>query len=69
MQLPATILQLLGLSGEGLDGAPLSAILEEGAPSAAPAAASAAETTSDEPVYSEEEEAAMVERLRDLGYE
>ena len=69
MQLPATILQLLGLSGEGLDGAPLSAILEEASPSAAPAAASAAEATSDEPVYSEEEEAAMVERLRDLGYE
>ena len=70
MQLPATILSLLGLGAEGLDGKPLSAILEEDAGGAA--AAIAPETTreaSDEPVYSEEEERQMVERLRDLGYE
>ena len=70
VQLPATILSLLGLGAEGLDGKPLSAILEEDAGGAA--AAVAPETTreaSDEPVYSEEEERQMVERLRDLGYE
>jgi hypothetical protein len=72
MQLPATILSLLGLSTEGLglDGEPLAAILEENG--AAAAEAVAAETphgASDEPVYSEEEERQMVERLRDLGYE
>jgi predicted AlkP superfamily phosphohydrolase/phosphomutase len=68
VQLPATILQLLGLSAEGLDGAPLAAILEEGG-TAAPVAAAAPREATEEPVYSEEEEAQMVERLRDLGYE
>jgi predicted AlkP superfamily phosphohydrolase/phosphomutase len=70
VQLPATILRLLGLSADGLDGEPLAAILEE--ETGATAEAVAAETTreaSDEPVYSEEEERQMVERLRDLGYE
>ena len=67
---PATILRLLGLSAEGLDGEPLAAILAEDAGVAA--GAIAPETppeASDEPVYSEEEERQMVERLRDLGYE
>jgi predicted AlkP superfamily phosphohydrolase/phosphomutase len=70
VQLPATILRLLGLSADGLDGEPLAAILD--ADDSAPAEAVAAETrheASDEPVYSEEEERQMVERLRDLGYE
>jgi predicted AlkP superfamily phosphohydrolase/phosphomutase len=69
-QLPATILSLLGLSAEGLDGEPLAAILEEDA--GTPAETVASETpraASDDPVYSEEEERQMVERLRDLGYE
>ena len=69
MQLPATILRLLGLSADGLDGAPLDGILEETAPSAPPTPTAASPGASEEPVYSEEEEAAMVERLRDLGYE
>ena len=71
VQLPATILRLCGLSAEGLDGAPLAAILEEEAAVTA-AEAVTPETpreASDEPVYSEEEERQMVERLRDLGYE
>ena len=70
MQLPATILSLLGLSAEGLDGEPLAAILEEdGAAAAEAVARETPHEASDEPVYSEEEERQMVERLRDLGYE
>jgi predicted AlkP superfamily phosphohydrolase/phosphomutase len=69
VQLPATILHLLGLSAEGLDGEPLAAILEQTAPVADVAPAAAAPEASEEPVYSEEEERQMVERLRDLGYE
>ena len=71
VQLPATILSLLGLSAEGLDGEPLSALLEDDAGPAAEAVAPRApqHEASDEPVYSEEEERQMVERLRDLGYE
>jgi hypothetical protein len=68
VQLPATILRLLGLAAEGLDGAPLAAILEDGGEAEAVAATTQREA-SDEPVYSEEEERQMVERLRDLGYE
>jgi predicted AlkP superfamily phosphohydrolase/phosphomutase len=70
VQLPATILRLLGLSAEGLDGEALAAILEEEAGVGAEAvAAETPREASDEPVYSEEEERQMVERLRDLGYE
>jgi len=71
VQLPATVLSLLGLSAEGLDGRPLGAILEEGTGRAAEVAVTseAPPDTSDQPVYSEEEERQMVERLRDLGYE
>jgi predicted AlkP superfamily phosphohydrolase/phosphomutase len=70
MQLPATILSLLGLSAEGLDGEPLAAILEEdGAAATEAVAPETPQEASDEPVYSEEEERQMVERLRDLGYE
>ena len=69
MQLPATILSLFGLSAEGLDGEPLAAILEEDGAAAAEAVAETSHEASDEPVYSEEEERQMVERLRDLGYE
>ncbi len=70
VQLPATILSLLGLSAEGLDGRPLAAILEENAGEAAEAVApETPHEASEEPVYSEEEEQQMVERLRDLGYE
>lgn len=69
VQLPATILRLLGVAAEGLDGDPLAAILEPDAPAAGVAAAPRPHEASEEPVYSEEEERQMVERLRDLGYE
>jgi predicted AlkP superfamily phosphohydrolase/phosphomutase len=69
VQLPATILQLLGLSAEGLDGEPLTAMLEQGAGGAASVAPATSREASEEPVYTEEEERQMVERLRDLGYE
>ena len=70
VQLPATILSLLGLEAKGLDGEPLAAILEEDAGGAAETVApETRREASDEPVYSEEEERQMVERLRDLGYE
>jgi predicted AlkP superfamily phosphohydrolase/phosphomutase len=70
VQLPATILSLLGLSAEGLDGEPLAAILEQdGAAAPEAVAPETLQEASDEPVYSEEEERQMVERLRDLGYE
>jgi predicted AlkP superfamily phosphohydrolase/phosphomutase len=69
VQLPATILRLLGVAAEGLDGDPLETIDERGAPTAGVAAATRPHEASEEPVYSEEEERQMVERLRDLGYE
>jgi predicted AlkP superfamily phosphohydrolase/phosphomutase len=67
-QLPATVLRLFGLSVEGLDGPPIEAILEPpGADvlAGSPDAASPVERS----IYSSEEEARLVERLRDLGYE
>ena len=69
VQLPATILQLLGLSADGLDGAPLAGILEDPTPAGVAAPAVSTHEASEEPVYTEEEERQMVERLRDLGYE
>jgi predicted AlkP superfamily phosphohydrolase/phosphomutase len=69
VQLPATILRLLGLSADGLDGEPLAAILEEGRGAGEAVASIASREARNEPVYSEEEERQMVERLRDLGYE
>jgi len=70
VQLPATILSLLGLSAESLDGEPLAAILErDGAAATETVEPETTHEASDEPVYSEEEERQMVERLRDLGYE
>jgi len=67
-QLAATILRLFGLAAEGLDGRPLEEILE---PSSADAETVVAGRggASEQPVYSEEEERRIVERLRDLGYE
>src|SRR5262249_41279670 len=69
VQLPATILHLHGLSAQGLDGAPLAGILEDATPAAGAATAAPAHEASEEPVYSEEEERQMIEKLRDLGYE
>jgi hypothetical protein len=68
VQLPATILRLHGVSADGLDGAPLEDLLSDTAPAAGVTAAPSHEA-SDEPVYTEEEERQMVEKLRDLGYE
>ncbi len=66
-QLAATVLRLHGLEPEGLDGAPIEAILE--ARERVGVAAAAAGEAAAEPVYSAEEEASIRERLRDLGYE
>ena len=67
-QMPATICRLLGFTAEGLDGAPIDAIL---AGDGSDAAVVRPEPTapSESQVYTEDEEALMAERLRDLGYE
>lgn len=67
-QLPATVLRLFGLAADGLDGAAIEAILE---PADARQVAGTAALTAPaaESVYTPEEEARLVERLRDLGYE
>jgi predicted AlkP superfamily phosphohydrolase/phosphomutase len=67
-QLPATILRLLGLGVDGLDGKPIEAILDVSAP-ASTAPVTPGESPAETSVYSEEEERRMIERLRDLGYE
>jgi predicted AlkP superfamily phosphohydrolase/phosphomutase len=67
-QLPGTLLALLGVATE-LDGAPLEAILDPAAASERRPVGVAARTPVERPVYSKEEEARIVERLRDLGYE
>jgi predicted AlkP superfamily phosphohydrolase/phosphomutase len=65
-QVPATLLALLGLDA-GLEAPPLGDILDvEPVRERAEVGARAA---TEEPVYSAEEEAQMIERLRDLGYE
>jgi predicted AlkP superfamily phosphohydrolase/phosphomutase len=69
VQLPATLLRLLGLAATGLDGEPLEAILADGAattPAEAPGVPAAPAEAS---VYSEDEERELLEHLRDLGYE
>jgi predicted AlkP superfamily phosphohydrolase/phosphomutase len=67
-QLAATLLGLLGLAAEGLDGEPIEAVLDVAEPVAAPSAAPDA-ASAESSAYSEEEEQRMIERLRDLGYE
>jgi predicted AlkP superfamily phosphohydrolase/phosphomutase len=67
-QMPATLCRLLGIEVEGLDGAPIDAILADGNGAATVVQAESA-AGSEASVYSDEEEAAMAERLRDLGYE
>ena len=65
-QMAATILHLHGLSTDGIEPA-IDAILDDAAElrSVSPAAA----TAGDPVVYSQDEEASILERLRDLGYE
>ena len=66
VQLPATLLALAGLAAPGMDGEPLHEILdvEEAANVSADIRAGKGD-----PAYSPHEEAQIVERLRDLGYE
>jgi predicted AlkP superfamily phosphohydrolase/phosphomutase len=67
VQMAATIRRLHGVEAEGLDGAPIDAILA-GEGDAVRVAARDTDA-SDEGVYSADEEAGILERLRDLGYE
>jgi predicted AlkP superfamily phosphohydrolase/phosphomutase len=67
-RLPATLLALFGVAAD-LDGAPLDEILDPATTSERIQVAVAARAPVQRPVYSKEEEARMVERLRDLGYE
>lgn len=66
-QIGPTLCRLLGIELDDVDGTPIAEILEgagEGRHVAAAATGGA-----DEPTYSAEEEAVILERLRDLGYE
>ena len=67
-QMAATILRLFGLEQDGLDGAPLDDVLGE-LKTVGRAQGHAAARATEGPVYSEEEERVILERLRDLGYE
>ena len=64
-QLAATVLRLHGLSSDGLE-PPIEAIL---APADEAVAVQAQSSDGDADVYSADEEAGILERLRDLGYE
>lgn len=68
-QMAATIARLCGLELQGVDGKPIEAILAQPAGAPATVGRGTTATPSDDPVYSAEEEARMIERLRDLGYE
>jgi predicted AlkP superfamily phosphohydrolase/phosphomutase len=67
-QLAATILALLGLEA-AVDAPPIEAILEDTLVRAETAVAQGEPVALAEPVYSEEEDARLIEKLRDLGYE
>ena len=67
VQMAATILRLHGIGAEGLDGQPIEAILQGGEDAVQVAAEQTA--ASEQGVYSADEEAGILERLRDLGYE
>jgi predicted AlkP superfamily phosphohydrolase/phosphomutase len=67
VQMAATILRLHGIGAEGLDGGPIEAILQSGDEAVQVAAEQSA--ASEQGVYSADEEAGILERLRDLGYE
>ncbi|MGH3140276.1 MAG: alkaline phosphatase family protein, partial [Gaiellales bacterium] len=64
-QLAATVLRLHGLSSDGLE-PPIEAML---APADEAVSVAAESSDGDADVYSSEEEAGILERLRDLGYE
>jgi predicted AlkP superfamily phosphohydrolase/phosphomutase len=67
-QLPATLLGLFAVA-VSLDGAPLDAILDPAITSKRRPVAAATHPPIERPVYSKDEEARIIERLRDLGYE
>ncbi len=67
-QLGPTLCRLLGIELEGVDAAPIEEILVEAGEGRRLASAARAPGP-DEPAYSAEEEAVILERLRDLGYE
>jgi predicted AlkP superfamily phosphohydrolase/phosphomutase len=67
-QIGPTLCRLLGLDLEGVDAAPIAEILEAGGEGRRVAIATPT-GTADETAYSPEEEAVILERLRDLGYE
>jgi predicted AlkP superfamily phosphohydrolase/phosphomutase len=67
-QMPATLCRLLGLELDGVDGAPIAELLADGGEGRHVAAAAAGRAAG-EASYSAEEEAEILERLRDLGYE
>jgi predicted AlkP superfamily phosphohydrolase/phosphomutase len=67
VQMAATILRLHGIEADGLDGGPIEAILT-GAGEAVRVQAQGP-AASEEGVYTADEEAGILERLRDLGYE
>ncbi len=67
-QVPATILALHGLAAR-LDGMPIEAILEPSLERVDAVVAPSRGLQSEGSVYTEEEEAKMIEKLRDLGYE
>jgi predicted AlkP superfamily phosphohydrolase/phosphomutase len=69
VQLPATLLRLLGVGTEGLDGEALDEVLADVAVPTATPSATVPAAPADAPVYSEEEERELLEHLRDLGYE
>jgi len=67
-QIGPTLCRLLGIELEGVDGAPIAEILAGGG-EGRHVAAGAGHAGADESAYSAEEEAVILERLRDLGYE
>jgi predicted AlkP superfamily phosphohydrolase/phosphomutase len=69
VQLPATLLALAGLTAPDMDGEPLHAVLELDDAAEVTLSAPAGAGHASESAYSADEEAEIVERLRDLGYE
>ena len=69
VQLAATVLRLFGLEPDGLDGGPLDDVLGDLETVGRAQRQAASAGAAGGPVYSEEEERVILERLRDLGYE
>ena len=67
-QIGPTLCRLLGIELDGVDGAPIVEILEGGGEGRRVAAGTTA-GAADESAYTADEEAAILEHLRDLGYE